>query len=68
MRTRIYIDGKPAWTDNEPARARVAGYGGSAMSHAITPLKVGPSSAVRTAAAQRGLERKRLARAKARTA
>lgn len=28
MRRRIYVDGKPAWSENEPARARMPGSGG----------------------------------------
>ena len=31
-----YLNGKPQWSDSEPARARVAGYGGSALGHTIT--------------------------------
>ena len=36
VRTRIYVNGQPTWSESEPARARVAGYGSSLISHAIT--------------------------------
>ena len=62
MRTRIYVDGKPAWTDNEPARARVAGYGGSTLGHplTLTPVKHVPRSTVplREKDRRRALQRK----------
>ena len=31
-----YIEGRPEWSANEPARARVSGYGTSTSSHALT--------------------------------
>ena len=31
-----YLDGRPQYRDDGPARARVAGYGGSALGHTIT--------------------------------
>jgi hypothetical protein len=38
VRVRIYVDGRPDWSANEPdCRARVAGYGGSALGHVLTP-------------------------------
>jgi len=34
MRRRIYVNGKPDWSENEPGyTARVQGYGGSALGH-----------------------------------
>jgi hypothetical protein len=31
MRRRIYVNGKPAWSENEPAVARVQGHGGAQL-------------------------------------
>lgn len=36
---RIMRDGKPDWLPEEPARARVSGYGGSLIHHAVTVTK-----------------------------
>jgi hypothetical protein len=43
---RIYRNGKPDWLQEGPAYARVSGYGGSAVGHALTPMKLPQRSAV----------------------
>jgi hypothetical protein len=46
-----YVNGRAQWSDNEPAFARVQGFGGSALGHfSQTVLTVGPSFATRRAA------------------
>lgn len=32
------VNGRPSWSENEPARARVAGYSGSLVTMSLTPL------------------------------
>jgi len=41
MRRRIYIDGKPSWSENEPdCRARPVGFGGQALGSVVAPTVV----------------------------
>ena len=39
MRIRIYIDGRPSWTENQPSYARLPGHGGSLAVPASRPAK-----------------------------
>jgi hypothetical protein len=61
MRRRIYVEGKPTWTENEPGGfARKQGHGGAAMgSFSGTVLKVGPSTEVRQEAQRKRREETR---------
>lgn len=34
-----YVEGKPVWSENEPARARIAGVAGIALSQALTEIR-----------------------------
>jgi hypothetical protein len=62
-----YHDRRPVYEDLGPASARRQGFGGSAMGfYSSTILTIGPSKAVRSAAAQRAVERKRQSRAQLR--
>ena len=36
LRVVGYLDGRPQYRDDGPSRARVSGYGGSALGHTIT--------------------------------
>ena len=60
LRVIGYQDGKRVVVDEGESRARVAGYGGSAMSHAITVIKHVPRSTVplREKDRRRALQRK----------
>jgi hypothetical protein len=44
---RIYVDGKPNWLPQGPARARPAGYGGQALGSVVAPTLVAAKPKVR---------------------
>ncbi len=61
MRVRIYVDGVPSWSENQPARARIPWtQAGSVNGAFVVQERLAGKSVDKTEAANKGWETKRL--------